>query len=83
MEYRIPTWSRVSHDAVYDGKSYDGTESWTVLVAKDHTAGNLYTVTLGYESRTADGYWYVGAHNCTEFVGPDAWERASEYFELS
>lgn len=79
---RIPTWTRVSTDAVYDGKSCDGTESWTVLVSKDGTAGNLYCVTLGYESRTADGNWYVGAHNCTEFVGSDAWERASEYFEL-
>lgn len=83
MNDRISTWSRVSTNAVYDGWDCSGGENWTVLVEKDHTTGNLYTVTLGWERRDADGNWECGAHNCTEFVGYDAWERASEYFDIN
>ena len=69
------SWSRCSGDAGYNGRSWDGSESWTVLV--EAQCGENRIVALGYESRDPDGNWDVGVYpDHGIFVGEDAYEDA-------
>jgi len=68
-------WSRCSGDARYNGRSWDGSESWTVLV--ECGDGKNHMVGLGYDSRDSDGNWDTGIYTDQGFFeGEDAYEKA-------
>ena len=68
-------WSRCSGDAGYNGRSWDGSETWTILV--ETGAGKNHIVALGYETRDPDGNWETGVYPDQGFFeGEDAYENA-------
>lgn len=70
-------WSRSSVDAGYNGRSWDDTEWWTVLV--ECGSGENTIVGIGWESRDSEGNWDVGIrpeHGI--FIGENAYEEACQ-----
>lgn len=75
-----------SFEQVSNGYGYshiEDRETWTCLVHKIGTAGNMTLIGLGYRS-LIDGEIDIGI-DWTQpvFIGSDAWERASEYYDMN
>ena len=73
--FKMFSWSRCSVDASYNGRCWDGSESWTILVECE--CGENRIIGLGWESRDNEGNWEVGIYSDQGFfTGEDAYEEA-------